>query len=219
VSRGDFDLGLAFDGDGDRVLAVDAAGEVVDGDKILAILGTWLREQGRLANDTVVVTSMSNLGFHRAMAARAIHVEVTDVGDRYVLERMLEVSAVLGGEQSGHVILLEAGPTGDGLQTGLLLAQAVRASGRTLTELAAAVERFPQLLVNVRVGNRDRLKTTQEVWDAVADEQRALGDEGRIVLRPSGTEPLVRVMVEAPSAEVCREVADRLALTVERALS
>lgn len=218
VASGDYDLGLAFDGDGDRVLAVDAAGVVVDGDQILAILAPWMKEQGILVNDTVVVTSMSNLGFHKAMSERGIHVEVTDVGDRYVLERMEQVPAVLGGEQSGHVIRLDMGGTGDGLQTGLLLCRAVVASGTPLAKLAASMQRFPQLLVNVKVGDKSRLGEAQDVWDAVRLEEDLLGREGRVVLRPSGTESLVRVMVEAPTEERCREIAERLVGTVERAL-
>jgi len=219
VVQGDYDLGLAFDGDGDRVLAVDPMGRSVDGDQILAILAPWLKEQGRLRNDTVVVTSMSNLGFHRAMRERGIRVEVTDVGDRYVLERMEQVPAALGGEQSGHVIALDVGATGDGLQTGLLLCQALVASGAGLETLAATMRRFPQLLVNVRVGDKSRLRDASDVWRAVAAEEASLGDEGRVVLRPSGTEPLVRVMVEAATEERCRAVADRLIQTVQRALA
>lgn len=219
IVQGDYDLGLAFDGDGDRVLAVDPAGNPVDGDQILTILAPYLKEGGRLLNDTVVVTSMSNLGFHRAMRERGVHVEVTDVGDRYVLERMHQVPAVLGGEQSGHVIHLDVGATGDGLHTGLLLCQALGAAGVGLEAAAAAMQRFPQLLVNVRVGDKSRLRDAVEVWEAVAAEETFLGDEGRVVLRPSGTEPLVRVMVEAATEERCREVADRLIQTVQRALT
>ncbi len=219
VVQGDFDLGLAFDGDADRVLAVDHTGAVVDGDQILALLAPWMKQRGRLVNDTVVVTSMSNLGFHKAMSEAGIRVEVTDVGDRYVLERMEQVPAVLGGEQSGHVIALDLGSTGDGLQTGLMLCRAVLDSGRTFSDLAKTMRRFPQLLVNVRVGDKGRLGDAQQVWDAVREEEEALGGEGRVVLRPSGTEPLVRVMVEAPDEERCRLVADRLIATVERALA
>ena len=218
VAQGDYDLGLAFDGDGDRVLAVDAQGTAVDGDQVLAILADWLHRQGRLARDTVVVTSMSNLGFHRAMRERGIKVEVTDVGDRYVLERMQQVGAVLGGEQSGHVLYLTAGATGDGLLTGLLLCHVLRESGRSLAESAGIMTRFPQLLVNVRVADKGRLADAEQVWQAVRAEEEALGDEGRVVLRTSGTEPLVRVMVEAPTRERCEEIADRLSGTVERAL-
>ncbi len=218
VVQGQFDLGLAFDGDADRVLAVDRTGAVIDGDQILTLLTAWLMEQGRLPGDTVVVTSMSNLGFHQAMRERDVRVEVTDVGDRYVLERMEQVGAALGGEQSGHVIYLPAGATGDGLQTGLLLCQAVRHWGRPLEELAGMMRRFPQLLVNVHALRKDRLEEAAEVWEAVRQEETALGDEGRIVLRPSGTEPLVRVMVEAPTEVRCREVAERLVVVVERAL-
>ena len=219
VTQGDYDLGLAFDGDGDRVLAVDAGGDVVDGDQILAILAPLMRTQGRLINDTVVVTSMSNLGFHKAMRERGIRVEVTDVGDRYVLERMEAVPAALGGEQSGHVIRLDIGSTGDGLQTGLLVCQAMASSGASLAELAGSMRRFPQLLVNVRVGDKSRLGEAREVWEAVREEEDLLGEDGRVVLRPSGTEPLVRVMVEASTEERCREVTERLVKTVERALT
>lgn len=218
VVQGQYDLGLAFDGDADRVVAVDRAGEVVDGDQILALLALRLLEQESLPGDTVVVTSMSNLGFHRAMRERGVRVEITDVGDRYVLERMEQVGAVLGGEQSGHVIYLPAGVTGDGLQTGLLLCQAVRHWGRPLDELARVMQRFPQLLVNVRASQKDRLQAADEVWEAVRQEEKALGDDGRVVLRASGTEPLVRVMVEAPTEARCREVVDRLVAVVEWAL-
>ena len=145
--------------------------------------------------------------------------EVTDVGDRYVLERMEEVSAVLGGEQSGHMIHLGYGATGDGIQTGLLLCAAMAAAGASLASLAGSMRRFPQLLVNVRVGDKGRLRDAVEVWDAVEEEQSSLGGEGRVVLRPSGTEPLVRVMVEAATEDLCREVAGRLSETVERALA
>jgi phosphoglucosamine mutase len=191
----------------------------VDGDQILTILASWLSGRGALARDTVVVTSMSNLGFHRAMRDRGIAVEVTDVGDRYVLERMEQVGAVLGGEQSGHVIYLTAGATGDGIQTGLLLCQAMLEAETGLADLAATMQRFPQVLVNVRVGDKSRLGHAEDVWTAVRAEEEALGADGRIVLRPSGTEPLVRVMVEAPTEERCHVVANRLAEVVERVLS
>jgi len=162
---------------------------------------------------------MSNLGFHKAMRERGIRVEVTDVGDRYVLERMEAVPAALGGEQSGHVIRLDIGSTGDGLQTGLLVCQAMASSGASLAELAGSMRRFPQLLVNVRVGDKSRLGEAREVWEAVREEEDLLGEDGRVVLRPSGTEPLVRVMVEASTEERCREVTERLVKTVERALT
>lgn len=218
VAQGDYDLGLAFDGDADRVLAVDAAGRSVDGDKIIAILALWLKKQGRLNGDRVVVTSMSNLGFHKAMEAEQVGVEVTEVGDRHVLTRMTEVSAVLGGEQSGHVIYLPAGPAGDGVQTGLLLARVVKAAGRPLSELAGVVVEYPQLLLNVEVERKEQLREAGAVWEALkSEEERLLGD-GRIVIRPSGTEALVRIMVEAPTQDVCSEVARRLAEVVESEL-
>ncbi len=197
------DLGLAFDGDGDRVLAVDHSGAVVDGDQILAILALRLRAAGQLDGDAVVTTTMTNLGFRTAMRAHGIEVRWTDVGDRYVLQEMRAGGFVIGGEQSGHLINLRSGPTGDGLAAGLQLMDALVESGRTLADLAAVVARMPQKLVNVAVADRDALAAATEVWDAVAAAERELGENGRIVVRASGTEPLVRVMVEAPTDAEC----------------
>jgi phosphoglucosamine mutase len=206
------DLGLAHDGDADRCLAVDATGAVVDGDKVLAVLAAGLKERGRLARDTVVATVMSNLGFVHAMRDAGITVVQTAVGDRYVLEAMRDGGFCLGGEQSGHVVLGDHATTGDGLLTGLQLLGRMAATGRSLADLAAMVQTLPQVLVNVRA-ERARAQA-DDVLAAVAAEEADLGDSGRVLLRPSGTEPVVRVMVEAPTQERAEQVAQRLAAVV-----
>ncbi len=208
------DLGIAHDGDADRCLAVAADGSVVDGDVILALLAISLRDRGRLAGDTVVATVMANIGFHRAMKAAGIGVRTTAVGDRYVLEDMNAGGYSLGGEQSGHLILAEHATTGDGLLTALHLMAMVAETGRPLAELASVVERFPQVLINVRVGDKAAVAASPDVQAAVAQAQAELGDTGRVLLRPSGTEPLVRVMVEAGTDESAQSVADRVAKVV-----
>lgn len=213
------DVGIAHDGDADRCLAVDATGAVVDGDQILAVLALALREAGRLPGDTVVATVMSNLGFTLAMQREGLTVVQTPVGDRYVLEAMRAGGFGLGGEQSGHVILLEHATTGDGLLTALQLLSRVAATGRPLAELAGVVERLPQVLVNVRGVDKSRAGTDPELQAAVAVAEAELGETGRVLLRPSGTEPLVRVMVEAATAEQARAVADRLAGVVQERLA
>lgn len=211
------DLGVALDGDADRCLAVDAAGELVDGDQILAILTLAMRASGRLAHDSVVSTVMSNLGFRQAMQREGVAVVATAVGDRYVLEAMRSFGYTLGGEQSGHLIMAEHATTGDGMLTALHLGAQVAASGRTLAELAAVMQRFPQVLVNVPGVDRLRVDAPA-IAAAVAEEERLLGDDGRVLLRPSGTEPLVRVMVEADSAHRAQQVADRLAAVVRESI-
>lgn len=215
----DVDLGLAHDGDADRCLAVDADGNVVDGDQILAILAIALKERGELPHNTVVSTVMSNLGFKNAMRERDIDVVQTAVGDRYVLESMRDNGFGLGGEQSGHVILAKHATTGDGVLTGLLLAARIAASGQTLAELGAVVERLPQVLVNVGNVDRSAVGINRTVMKAVDEATAELGDSGRVLLRPSGTEPLVRVMVEAPTEGQANEVANRLAEVVKAELS
>jgi phosphoglucosamine mutase len=212
------DLGLALDGDADRCLAVDHEGTLVDGDQILAILSLALRESGHLVDDTVVVTVMSNLGFVQAMTAAGIAVRQTAVGDRYVLQEMSQSGFSLGGEQSGHVIMREYATTGDGILSALHLLARMAQTRQTLQELASVVTRLPQVLVNVPGVDRTRTDDA-EVAAAVAVEQDKLGDTGRILLRPSGTEPLVRVMVEAASSDEARAVADRLADVVRRRLA
>jgi phosphoglucosamine mutase len=211
-------FGIAHDGDADRCLAVDAEGNEVDGDQILSILALALRERGELRGDTVVGTVMSNLGFTLAMQGEGITVVQTGVGDRYVLEAMKEHGYALGGEQSGHVIVLDHATTGDGTLTGLLLAARVVATGRSLAELAGVMRRLPQVLVNVPDVDKSRVHTSAELSAAVAEAELELGDTGRVLLRPSGTEPLVRVMVEAADIDHARTVAGRLADAVKSAL-
>ncbi|MBC9733759.1 phosphoglucosamine mutase [Nocardioides marmotae] len=212
------DAGFALDGDADRCLAVDATGQVVDGDQILAILALGLRDAGHLKDDTVVATVMSNLGFVRAMGEAGISVRQTAVGDRYVLEEMNAHHFSLGGEQSGHVIMREYATTGDGTLTALHVLEQMALTGRSLASLASVMTRFPQVLVNVP--GVDKTRTNDEVLlAAVAAEEARLGDSGRVLLRASGTEPLVRVMVEAASQDVARDVADRLATVVRERLA
>jgi phosphoglucosamine mutase len=212
------DLGIAHDGDADRCLAVDAAGEEVDGDQILAVLALAMREAGKLRENTVVGTVMSNLGFKLAMEREGIELVQTAVGDRYVLEEMKAKGYALGGEQSGHVIILDHATTGDGTLTGLLLAARVAATGKPLSELAAVMTRLPQVLVNVRDVDKTRVSTSTELASAVAEAEAELGTTGRVLLRSSGTEPLVRVMVEAADIDHARSVAARLADVVKSAL-
>jgi phosphoglucosamine mutase len=203
------DAGIAHDGDADRCLAVDAAGRVVDGDAILAILAVALHRAGRLRGDAIAVTVMSNQGLVTGLAAHGIDIRRTDVGDRAVLERMLADGLALGGEQSGHIVLLDQATTGDGLLTALALLGSVVRSGRPLADLAAVVTPLPQVLVNVRVGDKDAaLAAAGEASAAVSAE---LGRDGRVLVRPSGTEPLLRVMVEAPTEQMARAAADRIA--------
>ena len=211
-------LGIAFDGDGDRMLAVDAAGAVVDGDQILATLAIWLQGRGELPGPAVVTTTMTNLGFRRAMADSGIDVRWTDVGDRYVLEDMRANDLVLGGEQSGHLIHLPSGPTGDGLGGAILLLSALAERDLTLADAASVMQRMPQRLVSIRVERKGDLADATGVWDLVHTHESDLGSDGRIVLRASGTEPLVRVMVEAPTSEQCDRIADEIADAAGRAL-
>ncbi|MDQ1047919.1 phosphoglucosamine mutase [Streptomyces sp. V4I2] len=211
-------FGIAHDGDADRCLAVDHTGEEVDGDQIMAVLALAMRERSALRSGTVVATVMSNLGFKLALEREGLKLVQTAVGDRYVLEEMKEHGYALGGEQSGHVIILDHATTGDGTLTGLLLAARVAESGRSLRELAAVMERLPQVLINVPDVDRSRVGTSAELTTAVADAERELGATGRVLLRPSGTEPLVRVMVEAADIDQARSVAGRLADAVKSAL-
>ena len=210
------DVGFAFDGDADRVLAVDEKGSVVDGDRIIAILARDMMERGVLAG-AVVVTVMSNLGFFKAMEALEIPYEVTDVGDRHVAEAMGRLGASVGGEQSGHVILSEHVTTGDGIVTALTLLDVMARSGKPLSELASVMEVYPQKLINVRVGEPGTAKTvatSEAVGLAVSEAEKRLGEEGRVLLRPSGTEPVVRVMVEHADETICREVCEDVSRVV-----
>jgi phosphoglucosamine mutase len=208
------DLGIAHDGDADRCLAVAADGSDVDGDVILALLAVSLRDRGRLADDTVVATVMANIGFHQAMTKAGIKVRTTAVGDRYVLEDMRAGGYNLGGEQSGHLILSDHATTGDGLLSALHLMAAVAEAGRPLAELASFVTRSPQVLVNVRVADKAAVAASDAVQAAVAEGEAELGETGRVLLRPSGTESLVRVMVEASTQQIAEDVAQRIAQVV-----
>ena len=213
------DLGLALDGDADRLLAVDAAGETIGGDELLALFTVDLAERGQLAGNTVVVTVMTNLGFKLAMEHRGITVKETPVGDRHVLAALDADGLALGGEQSGHIIFRRMATTGDGLLTGLILADLMARSKKPLAELLdGLVTRVPQVLVNVQVPDPGLLAAADAVWSAVAEEETRLGEQGRVLLRPSGTESLVRVMVEAPGDGVAEEVAQRLSALVRHEL-
>lgn len=208
------DLGLAHDGDADRCLAVDAAGHVIDGDAIMAVLALAMQEAGELASDTLVATVMSNLGLHVAMREAGIEVRTTAVGDRYVLEELRAGEYSLGGEQSGHIVLPAFGTTGDGILTGLrLMARMVR-TGSPLAVLAAPMQSMPQVLINVEVADKATVARAPAVQSAVAAAEAELGATGRILLRPSGTEQIVRVMVEAADEDTARQVADRVAKSV-----
>jgi phosphoglucosamine mutase len=205
------DLGIAHDGDADRCLAVDAAGTLVDGDGIMAVLAVAMHEAGELAGNTLVTTVMSNLGLHLAMRQAGIEVRTTGVGDRYLLEELRAGGYSLGGEQSGHVVLPRHATTGDGVLTALRLMTRVAATGTALRELVAVVRTLPQVLINVRVTDKAAVAVDPSVLDGVAQAEAELGGTGRVLLRPSGTEQLVRVMVEAPTAESAQHLAQRLA--------
>ena len=212
------DLGIAHDGDADRVLAVDENGYEVDGDEIMAICAARMHERGTLALNTVVSTVMCNLGFEIAMRDLGINVIKTKVGDRYVLEQLRTSGAILGGEQSGHVIFLEHNTTGDGLVTALQLAAVMQETGRPLSELRRVMRRYPQVLVNVPVGDKARLATSAGMADAIRHAEEQLGDAGRVLVRASGTEPLVRVMAEAVDETVAEAVVERLVAVVNAEL-
>ena len=211
--------GVAHDGDADRTLFADAHGNVIDGDQVLAACAIAMRDQGRLPQATVVTTVMANLGFHRAMVAAGISVVTTRVGDRYVAEEMRRSGAVLGGEQSGHVIFAEHATTGDGLLTAVRFLTLAAHRGVAIGELAGAMRRFPQVTVNVGVRDRGALDSSARVRDAVAIAERSLGEAGRVVVRASGTEPLVRVMVEAEAESTARAHAESIAATVRTSLA
>jgi phosphoglucosamine mutase len=218
VLKNGADVGIAHDGDADRCLAIDATGAEIDGDVIMAILAKGFKVQGKLKANTIVGTVMSNLGFMHAMAESGIEVVTTAVGDRYVLEAMLQSDFNLGGEQSGHVIMRDYANTGDGLLTALQLLAEVKRSGQTLQELSRVMVRFPQVLINVKNVAKERLATSNAITDAVKAAEVELGSNGRVLLRASGTEPLVRVMVEAQSDAVAQSVATKLAQVVENEL-
>jgi phosphoglucosamine mutase len=209
------DLGIAHDGDADRCLAVDANGEIVDGDQILAMCALALRSAGQLRENTVVATVMSNLGFHLAMERAGVQVVTTAVGDRYVLDALVERGLSIGGEQSGHIVFTDAATTGDGVLTALRVMGGMAVARRPLAELAAVVQRLPQVLLNVPVTDKAAVAASAEVAAAVTAARTDLGAEGRILLRPSGTEELVRVMVEARTQSQAAQIARRVADVVE----
>ncbi|HOT33828.1 MAG TPA: phosphoglucosamine mutase [Rhodoglobus sp.] len=213
------DVGIAHDGDADRCLAVDAAGNVVDGDQIMAILAVSMSERGVLTDNTLVATVMSNLGLRRAMAEHGIRMVETAVGDRYVLEALGEQGLSLGGEQSGHVIMTKYATTGDGILTGLHLVAEMARTGKSLAELASVMTVYPQVLVNVRGVDHHALRDDVTIADAVTVAETALGDTGRVLLRPSGTEPMVRVMVEAEHQDTAQRIAQELADVVREQLA
>jgi phosphoglucosamine mutase len=213
------DLGIAHDGDADRCLAVDASGAIVDGDQIMAILAVSMHQRGMLTDDTLVATTMSNLGLRIAMAEHGIRLIETQVGDRYVLEALTEHRLSLGGEQSGHIIMTRHATTGDGILTGLQIAAEMARTGKGLAELASVMTVYPQVLVNVRDVDHHGLDSDEHIADAVRGANEKLGDTGRVLLRPSGTEPLVRVMVEAEDHDAAERIAEELAGIVRARLA
>ncbi|MEX1124452.1 MAG: phosphoglucosamine mutase, partial [Acidimicrobiia bacterium] len=209
-------IGLSFDGDADRLIAVDEDGRVANGDVIMAIIARHLKAQGKLVKNLVVATVMSNLGFRKSMAEAEIEIIETRVGDRYVMEALIESEGLLGGEQSGHVIFLDQGRTGDGLLTAVRLLDVVAGTGKELRELRAeAIVEYPQILTSVRVDRTVDLDAVPEFWEQVRSLEEELGVEGRVLVRASGTEPVIRIMVEAPSEETARHYADRLSAVTE----
>ncbi|WP_175074847.1 phosphoglucosamine mutase [Terribacillus sp. AE2B 122] len=212
------DVGLAFDGDGDRLIAIDEKGQIVDGDKIMYICAKFLNDHGRLRHNTVVSTVMSNIGFYRALDKHNIKSNKTAVGDRYVMEEMRRGDFNLGGEQSGHIIFLDYMTTGDGMLAALQLINVMKETGKKLSELASEVEIFPQILINVPVTDKQEALVNQQILDSIAEVEQELGDQGRVLVRPSGTESLVRVMVEAPTKEDCKKHADKVVAVIEQVL-
>ena len=212
------DAGVSHDGDADRALFVDHLGRVIDGDQVLAACAIAMKEASTLPNDAVVTTVMANLGFHRAMRDAGITVSATKVGDRYVLEEMLEEGVMLGGEQSGHLIFRDHATTGDGLLTAVRFLSLAAGTGRTVAELADVMQRYPQVMENVRVRSLAELDEATPVWDAVRAAEEELSESGRVLVRASGTEPLVRVMVEAETEDVARRHVETIAAEVRKHL-
>lgn len=209
------DAGLAFDGDGDRVIAVDETGQIIDGDKIMFICAKYLLDKKRLKQETIVTTVMSNLGFHKAVEAAGMKDVVTQVGDRYVVEAMRKGDYNFGGEQSGHMIFLDYNTTGDGMLSGIQLLNVMKQTGKKLSELAAEVTTYPQKLVNIRVSNKDHAMEVPAIKTVVENAETEMGGNGRILVRPSGTEPLLRVMAEAPTSEEVDYYVDKIAAVVK----
>ena len=215
VKEKDLDVGFAFDGDADRCIAVDDKGNVVDGDLILYVCGKYLMEQGRLAGNTIVTTIMSNLGLYKACDKIGMKYEQTAVGDKYVYENMLQNGFVLGGEQSGHIIFSKYARTGDGILTSLMIMEVILEKKQSLSKLCEEVKIYPQLLKNVRVKDKKTARENPAVQKAVEEAAKALGEDGRILVRESGTEPVIRVMVEAATDEICAEHVDRVIAVIE----
>ena len=209
---------MAFDGDGDRCIAVDNEGNLVDGDKIMYICGKYLNENGRLKKDTIVTTVMSNLGMYKAMEAHGMKSVQTKVGDRYVVEEMLKSGYNLGGEQSGHIIFLDHNTTGDGMLTALQLLQVVKSSGKSLKELASDVKTYPQELVNITVADKQAAMDNPALKAVIADVEKEMNGDGRVLVRPSGTEPLLRIMAEAPTKELVHAYVEKIAEVARREL-
>lgn len=210
------DVGLSFDGDGDRMIAIDEKGNIVDGDQIMYICAKYMKEEGRLKQGTVVSTVMSNLGFYKGLENHGIHSVQTAVGDRYVVEEMKKNSYNLGGEQSGHIIFLDYNTTGDGLLTGLQLVNIMKVTQKPLSELAAEMTKFPQKLVNVKVIDKNHVTDNQKVKEVIDQVEAEMNGNGRILVRPSGTEPLVRVMAEAPTEQLCELYVNRIVEAVKQ---
>ena len=217
VIKNKMSLGIAYDGDGDRCLAIDENGEEIDGDKILAILSKYLKEKGKLSKDTIVATVMSNLGLNKYAEKNGLNLIQTKVGDRYVLEEMLKSGYNLGGEQSGHVILLDYNPTGDGILTSLMLIQAILESGKKTSKLGNIVQKYPQVLINAKVDSNKKYdyEKNSEIKSAIEKLEKEFSGNGRVLIRPSGTEPLVRVMIEGKDIKIIEEKAKKLAKLIE----
>lgn len=209
------DVGLAFDGDGDRLIAVDENGKIVDGDIIMYICAKYFHEQGRLKKDTLVTTVMSNLGLYKALEKEGISTKQTAVGDRYVMSEMREGGYSIGGEQSGHIIFLDFSTTGDGMLSALQLVNIMKATGKKLSELASEVQKYPQKLVNIKVTDKNAVTENPRVAEVIRQVEQEMAGNGRVLVRPSGTEPLVRVMVEAETEEACETYANRIAEVVK----
>ncbi|MUV38204.1 Phosphoglucosamine mutase [Lentibacillus sp. JNUCC-1] len=212
------DIGLAFDGDGDRLIAVDEKGQIVDGDQIMYICAKYMNEKGFLRHNTVVSTVMSNLGFYKALEENGMRSDKTSVGDRYVMEEMRRGGYNLGGEQSGHVIFLDYNTTGDGMLTALQLVNVLRETDKTLSELAGEMTIYPQVLKNIKVIDKQQAMSNRRILEEIEQVEEELGDQGRVLVRPSGTEALVRVMVEAPTAEQCETYAERVVKVIDELL-
>ena len=211
-------MGFAYDGDGDRCLAVDEKGNLIDGDKIMAIISKYLKEKGKLLKDTIVATVMSNLGLHKYAEKNGLKLEQTQVGDRYVLEEMLKNEYNLGGEQSGHIILLDYNPTGDGILTSIMLIQSVLESNKKASEIAEIIKLYPQVLVNAKVNSEKKYDydKNEEIQNAIKELEKEFDGNGRVLIRPSGTEPLVRVMIEGENQQDINKKAKEMAKLIEK---